>query len=216
MARKTDSEMIGYRKGTLTVIAFDSLRKGRSYWNVQCDCGEIKTLRIDGMHDYSTCDKCKAEKQRQRMLTHGETKTSLYKTWQGIKERCYNPKSPSYSTYGERNIKMFDEWISNYKSFSDYVKTLPNYNEKGYSIDRIDVNKGYEPGNIRWADSTTQANNRRDNVFVEFNGEVLTAKQWSVRLGMNYRTIMNRIKMGWSVEDILTRPVEKHARAVSS
>lgn len=214
MARKSDSEMIGYRKGTLTVIAFDSIRKGRSYWKVQCDCGVVKVVRTDAMHDYTTCDKCKAEKQRQRMFTHGETKTNLYKVWGGIKERCYNPKSPSYDVYGDRGIKMFSEWVNSYEAFRDYVQALPNYGKKGYSIDRIDVNKGYEPGNIRWADAVTQANNRRDNYFIEYDGKVLTAKQWSVRLGMNYRTIMNRIRMGWSIEDIITRPVKKHVRAI--
>lgn len=214
MARKSDNEMIGYRKGSLTVISFDSLRKGRSYWKVQCDCGTIKTIRIDGMHDYSTCDKCKAEKQRQRMLTHGETKTKLYKTWRGIKARCYNKNSIDYQNYGGRGIKMFDGWIYNYEAFRDYVQKLPNYNEKGYTIDRINVNGDYIPGNIRWADSETQSNNRRDNHFLELNGEILTVKQWSNRLGIKYSTLMNRIKMGWSDEDILTRPIEEHKRAI--
>lgn len=214
MARKSDDEMIGYRKGTLTVIAFDSLRNGRSYWKVQCDCGVVKVVRIDAIHDYTTCDKCKAEKQRQRMLTHGETKTNLYSIWKGIKARCYNPKSPSYVDYGLRGIGMFPKWINDYVSFKNYVESLPNYNKKGYSIDRIDVNKGYEPNNIRWADATTQANNRRDNLFLKYNGEILTAKQWSVRLGINYRTITNRIKMGWTDEEVLTRPVQLHKQAI--
>lgn len=214
MARKSDSEMIGYRKGTLTVIAFDSLRNNRSYWKVQCDCGEIKVVRIDAMHDYSTCDKCKAEKQRQRMLTHGETKTSLYSTWRGIKDRCYNTNNSFYYLYGDRKIEMFDEWLDSYESFRDYVTKLPNYGKSGYSIDRIDVNKGYVPGNIRWASAETQANNRRDNHLMELDGKILTAKQWSKRLGIKYSTLMNRIRMGWSDEDVLTRPVEKHNRAV--
>ena len=191
MARKSDSEMIGYHKGTLTVIAFDSLRNNRSYWKVQCDCGVVKTMRVDGMHDYSTCDKCKAEKQRQRMLTHGETKTSLYSTWRGIKARCYKPRSNSYENYGGRGIKMFEAWKNSYETFRDYV-----------------------PSNIRWADTETQANNKRVNHLLELDGEILNAKQWSNRLGIKYSTIMNRIRMGWSDKDVLTRPVEKHIRAV--
>lgn len=214
MARKSDDEMIGYRKGTLTVIAFDSLRNGRSYWKVQCDCGVVKTMRSDGMHDYSTCDKCKAEKQRQRMLTHGETKTSLYTTWRGIKSRCYNNKNVSYQSYGARGIKICPEWLDNYEAFRDYVTKLPNYNVRGYSIDRIDVNGDYKPGNIRWADTDTQANNKRDNHLMELKGEILTAKQWSNRLGIKYSTIMNRIRMDWSDEEVLTRPIQIHKRAI--
>lgn len=214
MARKSDSEMIGYHKGTLTVIAFDSLRKNRSYWKVQCDCGVVKTMRVDGMHDYSTCDKCKAEKQRQRMLTHGETKTSLYSTWRGIKARCYKPRSNSYENYGGRGIKMFEAWKNSYETFRDYVTQLENYGVKGYTIDRIDVNGDYVPSNIRWADTETQANNKRVNHLLELDGEILNAKQWSNRLGIKYSTIMNRIRMGWSDKDILTRPVEYHKRAI--
>lgn len=214
MARKSDNEMIGYRKGTLTVIAFDSLRNGRSYWKVQCDCGVVKTMRSDGMHDYSTCDKCKAEKQRQRMLTHGETKTSLYTTWRGIKSRCYNNKNVSYQSYGARGIKICSEWIDNYEAFRDYVTKLPNYNMKGYSIDRINVDGDYEPGNIRWANTDTQANNKRDNHLMELKGEILTAKQWSNRLGIKYSTIMNRIRMGWTDEEVLTRPIQLHKQAI--
>lgn len=214
MARKSDDEMIGYRKGTLTVIAFDSLKNGRSYWKVQCDCGVIKTMRSDGMHDYSTCDKCKAEKQRQRMLTHGETKTSLYSTWRGIRARCYKSRNNSYKSYGGRGIKMFDAWNKSYEAFRDYVTQLENYGIEGYTIDRIDVNGDYVPGNIRWADTETQANNKRVNHLLELDGEILTAKQWSKRLGIKYSTIMNRIRMGWSDKDILTRPVEYHKRAI--
>lgn len=214
MARKSDSEMIGYRKGTLTVIAFDSLRNNRSYWKVQCDCGEIKVVRIDAMHDYSTCDKCKAEKQRQRMLTHGETKTSLYSTWRGIRARCYNTKNSDYECYGGRGIKMLDAWEKSYVAFRDYVIQLENYGIKGYTIDRIDVNGDYVPGNIRWADAETQSNNTRANHLMELDGKILTAKQWSKRLGIKYSTLMNRIRMGWSDEDVLTRPVEKHNRAI--
>lgn len=214
MARKSDCEMIGYRKGTLTVIAFDSMRNGRSYWKVQCDCGVVKTMRIDGMHENSTCDKCKAEKQRQRMTTHGETKTSLYQTWRGIKGRCNNISDGSYYLYGGRGIKMYEGWLNDYESFRDYVTKLPNYGKKGYTIDRIDVNGDYVPGNVRWADFETQSNNRRDNHFLELNGEILTAKQWSKRLGIKYSTITNRIKLGWTDEEILTRPIQKHKRAV--
>ena len=214
MARKSDSEMIGYRKGTLTVIAFDSIRKGRSYWKVQCDCGVVKTMRSDGMHDYSTCNKCKAEKQRQRMITHGETKTSLYKVWSGIKARCYNPNNVSYECYGGRGIKMYSDWENNYETFRDYVTSLDNYGIDGYTIDRIDVNGDYIPGNIRWANAETQANNTRVNHLMELDGVILTAKQWSKRLGIKYSTLMNRIDLGWSDKDVLTRPVEKHIRTV--
>lgn len=214
MSRKSDAEMIGKRVGALTVVSFAELRNCRSYWNVVCDCGETKVVRLDALKSNSTCDKCKAEKQRLRMLGHGETKSSLYQRWRGIKSRCNNPNSNGYDGYGGRGITMYPEWYNSYEKFKDYVSKLDDYGVEGYTIDRIDVNGNYEPGNIRWVDWNTQANNKRVNHPMTLNGKTLNAKQWSNELGIKYSTLMNRIKMGWSDVDVLTRPIEKHNRAV--
>jgi hypothetical protein len=185
------------------VIAFDSLRKGRSYWNVQCDCGEIKTLRIDGMHDYSTCDKCKAEKQRQRMLTHGETKTSLYKTWQGIKERCYNSNSTIYKYYGGRGITVCEEWLDNFLAF--YNWSIENGYTNELTIERKDVDGNYCPENCRWATQVEQANNKNNNHLLTFNGESHTIAEWGRITEIPEGTIERRInRQHWSIERALT------------
>ncbi len=78
----------------------------------------------------------------------------------------------------------------------------------GHTLDRIDGNKGYEPGNCRWADDFTQNNNMSSNRFIEWNGKRMTAAQWGRELGMTRFNIHLRLKAGWSIEKTLTTPVE--------
>lgn len=212
MARKTDAEMIGVKKGKLTVIAFDSTRKGRSFWKVRCDCGTEKTIRLDRLHNNSMCEKCAAVQQGLRMLTHGETRTSLYSIWRGIKGRCYNPQTIAYASYGAKGITMHEDWVNSYESFRDYVSQLENFGKVGYTLDRIDFDGNYEPNNLRWATMKEQSNNRKTNRFITFNGETLTIAQWSEKTGIPYSTILGRLKKGWSVSDVLTRKVKCHKK----
>jgi hypothetical protein len=85
-------------------------------------------------------------------------KTTEYKAWGGMKDRCYNPNSHKWKYYGGRGIKVCDRWRNSFENFLDDMGLKPASN---LSIDRIDNDGDYEPGNCRWADSTTQSNNQR-------------------------------------------------------
>jgi hypothetical protein len=87
-------------------------------------------------------------------------KESEYNSWSSMKKRCFNINNPDYKYYGGRGITVCDEWKKSFKSFFEYIGEKPK-DGKRYSIDRIDVNGNYEPGNVRWADGVTQARNRR-------------------------------------------------------
>ena len=116
--------------------------------------------------------------------------------------RCTNPNSANYFNYGGRGIKVCDSW----KSFENFYADMGDAN--GMTLDRIDVNGNYEPGNCKWSSMKEQGNNKRNNVRIEYCGFDMTAQQWADHTGIGESTIRRRLKLGWSPEKILTiRPV---------
>ena len=105
---------------------------------------------------------------RRGNTTHGLWRHPLYKMWHGIISRCYDIESRGYDNYGARGIEMYQPWVRSFKKFINYVTILPDYAVNnlgcgGISLDRIDNDGNYEPGNLRWADSHLQAVNQRMN-----------------------------------------------------
>ncbi len=127
-----------------------------------------------------------------------------YKSWSDMKQRCTNPKHSAYRYYGGRGIKVCPEWSASFKQFlADMGEPQP-----GYSLDRINNNDDYRPGNCRWATHAEQVNNRRDTVFLNVDGENLTLTQASSKWGINRLAIRARLKYGWSDKDAVTLPVQ--------
>ena len=78
-----------------------------------------------------------------------------------MKQRCFNPKDNGYKNYGARGISVFSDWIDNFESYELYIMSLDYAMKYGYTVDRIDTNKNYEPGNLRWASCSVQNSNKR-------------------------------------------------------
>lgn len=134
-------------------------------------------------------------------IKHGKCGTKLYDVYCTMKKRCYNKHNHKYYDYGDRGIKICDEWLNNFMTFYNWA--MNNGYQEGLSIDRIDVNGNYEPSNCRWATCKTQQNNRRNNVLLTYNNKIQTLKQWADELGMKYITIYKRYTYGWNAENIL-------------
>lgn len=100
-------------------------------------------------------------KRKGRYKTHGMSQSPIYRKWHDMKTRCYYSGNISYKNYGGRGITVCEEWRNSFQAFYDYVSQLPHYGEPGYSLDRIDNDGNYEPGNVRWATKLMQMNNRR-------------------------------------------------------
>lgn len=129
--------------------------KHRTYFEIICQgCNKIIKRRSDKKHQSPFCRPCRG---RETLTKHGDSYARLYKIWQGIKERCNNPKAFGYHRYGGRGITLCNEWIV-YEKFSKWAK------QNGYvnnlSIDRIDPNGNYEPNNCRWTTPLEQSHNR--------------------------------------------------------
>ncbi len=121
-----------------------------------------------------------------------------------MKTRCYNKNFLRYVDYGRRGISICDEWKNNFKAFYDWAISNGYSNE--LTIDRIDNDGNYEPNNCRWATVSEQNRNSRHNNCLTYNGETHCLKEWSEITGLNYGCLKNRMKYGWNVEDILTKP----------
>jgi hypothetical protein len=89
---------------------------------------------------------------------HGYTGTPEYRAWSGLKQRCLNPDNKNWEAWGGRGITVFPGWVHDFPAFLAHVGPRPG---AGYSLDRIDVDGNYEPGNVRWANVGMQNNNRR-------------------------------------------------------
>lgn len=170
-----------------------------TYYKARCIyCGKEQTKAINKKKTKCEC--------QYTLEHHHKTDTPLYSVYKGIKTRCYNKNAPNYKDYGGRGIKMCDEWLNDFNLF--YEWSISNGYNKNLSIDRIDNNKNYEPSNCRWVDRYIQANNKRSNHLITFNGETKTIAKWGEALGINKDVLYERLnKLGWSIEDTLTIPL---------
>lgn len=146
---------------------------------------------------------------RSRALTkHGRTETPEWKSWMHMKSRCFTPSDAKYPDYGARGITVCDRWRDSFENFLADMGPKPS---RKHTIDRIDNDGNYEPGNCRWATNREQCNNRRSNVILEFRGERMNATQWAQRLGVDPNRITARIRLGWTAERALTQPLRRTA-----
>lgn len=206
---------INKKYNRLTIKSVSGEVKGRcSTWlNCQCECGNMKVIRFDYVINGRTksCGcyrKDNARKQSKERETHHLSNTRLFTIHRLMKRRCYDKRIKQYKNYGGRGIKVCDEWLNSLENFAKW-SYANGYNDT-LTIDRIDNNGNYEPNNCRWVDNTIQANNKRNNIFLEYNGEKKTIAQWSKELNISYSKMYNRIvKKNMTIENILKEFKEK-------
>lgn len=205
-------DRIGEKFGKLTILKIEKSlnKKGKEAWVAEClcDCG-IKTIKKSSSVIGGDTRSCGCESTTR---THGYTvkgsdkfRAKSYRTWLGMKNRCYREIDKNYKHYGARGIAVCDRWLHSFENFLEDMGEP----EAGLSLDRIDNSKGYSPENCRWADWFTQAQNRRGNRVLEFNGGKQTISYWSRLYGIRHDTLIQRLDYGWPVERALTYPVRQ-------
>lgn len=158
-------QLTGQRFGRLVVIAHSHVKYGTHFWVCQCDCGNTKTVRSALLSNGNTqscgClhrEKISAElKRRHAAVKHPEGwHTRTWRIWQGMIGRCKYPSHSRWAYYGGRGIAVCDRW-QDFTNFWNDVGAIP----EGYTLDRIDNDADYSPGNCRLATMKAQAANRR-------------------------------------------------------
>ena len=138
-----------------------------------------------------------------RRTKHGLWGTPEYRTWQMMKDRCLNKNGKRYADWGGRGITVASEWVNDFQAFLAHIGRRPS---PRYSIDRIDNNVGYMPGNVRWALRLQQMRNTRRSRIVTVNGKTQCISAWCEELGIEPDAVWSRIKKGWSEERALLTP----------
>lgn len=203
------NDLTGQVFGRLTVLSFAFRDKnGNSRWNCLCDCGESKVVWASALNRGLTqsCGCHRRESSRERRTTHGKSggKDATYNIWAGMIKRCSNPNAHGYSRYGGRGIKVCERW-QEFAAFLEDMGTKP----KGYSIERLDIDKGYEPDNCTWIPKGEQSRNKSTSRRITANGQTMLLVDWAAQTGIHEATISSRIdKLGWTSEKAVTTPVK--------
>lgn len=201
-------DLTNKRFGKLLVIENTNKKKNKkTIWLCKCDCGDYKEVQVDNLTTGHTkscgCLNGKGYK-------HNLKNTRLYYIWSCMKQRCYNKNHKQYKDYGQRGIKICNEWhefinFYNWAINTDYQDNL--------TIDRINNNGNYEPENCRWVNMKIQSNNRRSNHIIEYKNETHTLKEWCDILKLNYKTMQTRINsLKWGVEKAFETPINTKYR----
>ena len=186
-------DLTGQKFGRLTVIErAENDKNGSTRWLCRCECGNEKIIEGGHLrsHKIKSCGCLLTDVLIKRNYTHGMTNTRLFHIWQGIKNRCYNKNFEHYKHYGERGITTCKEWKNDFVKFYDW--SMNNGYNDTLTIDRIDVNGDYEPSNCRWVKQAEQSRNRRDTIYITYNGETHTFYEWSKITGINQNTLCTR------------------------
>lgn len=207
MRNRSLKDYTGCRFGQL--VALKMLKRGERpennhLWSFQCDCGRVTSTKIKNVRSGKTqsCGCLQRVALVNRNLKHGLTSSHRreYRTWKDMRGRCRNPNDSDYPDYGGRGITVCERW----DDFAEFVSDMGPRLE-GQSLDRIDVNGNYEPMNCRWASDKVQANNKRSNRVIEWNGEAKTLQAWCDELGLEPSKVRYRLKVGYSLEQAFSR-----------
>jgi len=140
------------------------------------------------------------------MYVHGQSKNPLYKVWLEMVHRCHDTNHSRFAGWGGRGIEVCKEWRGCPLAFIDYVtNVLGPKPSSTHSLDRVNNSKGYEPGNLRWADAVEQNRNQRSNRWLTLGSKTMLMTDWAAAIGVTKSTLWVRLK-NWTIEEALSTP----------
>ena len=214
---KRHIDYTGKRFGRLVFLGYVGRIKNKSVWELVCDCGKhvIKPAREIVSGNTSSCGCLSKELRTKRMTKHGLWKSPLYQKYQDMIRRCYNPDTTRYNCYGEKGVKVCNEWLKENNGFENFKKWAfangyVEYDPKTtlrrdvLTLDRIDFNGDYSPSNCRWVKFKKQENNKSTNVYVYYKNEKYTLKELAEKFDISYPMVKKKYHKGLSAEEIVS------------
>lgn len=208
------NDITGFRAGRLVAVRFFDVRPGGKHrWLCQCDCGQQKVVYKTHLlrANSRSCGCLNSEVTAAKNIAtakHGMWKSNEFAMWQSMLQRCLDSNCPAWHHYGGRGVVVCQEWRESFRSFYEFMGVRPS---RKHSLERIDNEKGYEPGNVRWATWHEQARNKRNNRIVEVDGAKMVAADFSNAYNVSGTTLRRRLAAGLTGAD-LTAPPRKYAR----
>lgn len=189
-------DLTGMVFGDLTAKSLVGRDKhGIAVWLCECSCGRT--------HEATGSLLLRGHVRSCGRHGHGMRGTPIYGVWNSMKNRCSNPNVASFKSYGARGIKVCERW----QKFENFYADMGDRPSSNHSIERRDNDGDYSPENCYWADKATQSSNKRNNRFIEANGETLHLAEWARRLGCNPAAILARLATGMSEVEAVTKPI---------
>jgi hypothetical protein len=195
---------VGQSFGKWVVKAKEPSSPSGSQWLCECECGTSKV--VSGCNLTRGTSKSCGCLRAELLTIHGGSKHELYPIWIGINARCYDPTHIHYSRYGGRGISVDPSWSTSFSDFKADVLAEIGPRISGTTLDRVDNELGYVPGNIRWSTGFEQATNKVGTTMVVFNGVNQSLARLCKSLGTPTNLVRGRLKQGWAIEKALTTP----------
>jgi len=164
-------------------------------WVCVCDCGNEKLVHTTHLRSgrSQSCGCLSKEITSAQRKTHGQSRTTLFRRWAGMINRCHNPETERYKDYGARGITVCKRWHSFENFLADMGEPPP-----GMTLDRINNDWGYGPFNCRWATRTEQARNKRSNRVIDAGDGPMSTAEAAERYGIKPSSLSWRLNHGWT------------------
>lgn len=181
--------LINQKFGRYLVLSLHEITNNKVKWTCLCDCGSIRSVFSTGLTSgrSKSCGCLAREQTSKRNLTHGKTKTPEYQIFAGAKARCSNSKRKEFSSYGGRGIKFL------FSSFEQFLEVLGPRPDSSFSLERINNDGNYEPGNVKWATKSEQQNNKSTNKVIVIGDQSHTLTEWAIKNSIKPTTALSRI-----------------------
>lgn len=188
----------------LTAVKFSHINKyGHSCWEYRCICGKL-LVRDSNAVNRGSPKSCGCKKLN---LSKDQTRKSLFRTYQNMITRCTRPVHSGFKNYGGRGIFICKSW-NRFEVFKKWA--IKNGFQIGLTIDRINVNKGYSPFNCRWVTRSYQAMNKRNSIYILYNGVNKSIGEWSKITGLHTSLIYSRKRAGMDNSTIFNKQKYAH------